>query len=73
MSSGSHLTRSTCLVLTVEMCQLPNHLQYFGSHLLCERGKLCPVGNRRLHLQLLHSEETFFVVDQVQLYVYHQT
>ena len=51
------------------MKQLPNHLWLFGSLLLCGRVKLYPMGDRRLRLQLPRSEETLFVVGQVQLYV----
>ena len=57
------------LALTLETYQLPRRLQWSGSHSTCECGQLCPVGDRWLHLPILHSEEIFFVVDQVQLCV----
>lgn len=66
---GLLLSRSTCFGLTPDVCQLPGHLQWSGSHSSCECGQLRPMGDCWFHLQLPHPEEVLWMVAQVQLYV----
>ena len=60
----------TLRALTTSPYQFPCHSRWPDAYSCCDCVELRSTDNRWVHLQLLHPEETLFVVDQVQLYAF---